>query len=119
MFIREQMINSIYDLKRGLSGDEELLDIYINSPRTCRWQNWTFDPGPYRTLPASQQATINNLYLNAGSQLYFGQKDRAARLTRAASELDQYYRGRRKINQLPTEAHEFMTVMPAWGTYGT
>lgn len=119
MFIREQMINSIYDLKRGFSGDVELLDIYINSPRSCRWQNWAFEPGPYRTLSKNHQEIINNMYRNAGSMLGFGRRDRAAQLTQAASELEQYYRGRRTIGQLPADARDFMTVMPAWGTYGT
>ena len=48
MFIREQLIRSIYDMKHGFD-DPELLCVYINSPRTCRWQNWTFTPGYFIT----------------------------------------------------------------------
>lgn len=119
MFIREQLISNIYDLKRGFSGDDELLDIYINSPRTCRWQNWTFEPGPYRTLAPKQQAVINNLWRNAGAQGRLGYKARARELASAAQAAEKYYRGLISIKQLPPDAIEFMTTMPEWGTYGT
>lgn len=50
MFIREQLIRSIYELKREYSADTEMLDIYVNSPVTCRWQNWTFRRGYFGGL---------------------------------------------------------------------
>jgi hypothetical protein len=50
MFIREQMIRSIYDLKPEFHSDSEMLDIYVNSPATCRWQCWTFKPGFFRSI---------------------------------------------------------------------
>lgn len=50
MFIREQLIRSIYDLKQDFRDDREMLCIYVNSPRTCRWQNWAFKPGFYGSL---------------------------------------------------------------------
>lgn len=49
MFLREQMFLSIYEMKPGFHDDRELLDIYINYPTTCRWQNWTFKPGFFKT----------------------------------------------------------------------
>lgn len=48
MFIREQLIRSVYDLKPSYECNE-MLDIYINSPKSCRWQNWTFTPGYFYT----------------------------------------------------------------------
>ena len=50
MFIREQLFRSIYELKPDYGADIEMLDIYINSPVTCRWQNWTFKPGYFGSL---------------------------------------------------------------------
>jgi hypothetical protein len=44
MFIREQMISSIYDLREEYHSDPEMLDVYIWSPVSCRWTSWTFEP---------------------------------------------------------------------------
>lgn len=40
LFIREQMIDTIYDLKPEFHDDRELLDVYIWSPTSCRWCRW-------------------------------------------------------------------------------
>lgn len=55
MFIREQLIRSLYDLQPKFY-DEELLDIYINSPKTCRWQTGLL---PRATTPAQSCLTAS------------------------------------------------------------
>jgi hypothetical protein len=48
MFIREQMIDSIYSLLPEIREEAKFIDIHVWSPVACRWTRWTFIPRRWR-----------------------------------------------------------------------
>lgn len=121
MFIREQMISSLYDLHPRFY-DDGLLDVYINSPKTCRWQNWTFKPGYYTSpkLTAKQHSNLLNIQRNIKmlSKYPFSQ-DLAQELQRGVDVYMAFCHGNAAYQDLPVAVRELIDDMPSWGTYGT
>jgi hypothetical protein len=42
MFIREQMIDTLYDLKAAYHDDAEFVHVWVWSPVSCRHVRWVF-----------------------------------------------------------------------------
>lgn len=44
MFLKEQMLASIYELQPEFRSEPEPLEAYIWSPVSCRHTSWTYEP---------------------------------------------------------------------------
>lgn len=121
MFIREQLIGSIYDLQPAFNNDGEMLDIYVNSPRTCRWQNWTFEPGPFRSprLSAQQVQKLNNIWVNIRMFRSIKGRARAEELERGVPLYLAFCYGQIERADLPFAIRELINDLPDWATKGT
>lgn len=121
MFIREQLIRSLYDLQPKFY-DEELLDIYINSPKTCRWQNWTFAPGYYTSPKLSHRQHRNLLTISRNIQMlskYPHYEERVNELKRGARVYLAYCGKAASYQDIPADVREMIDDVPEWGTRGT